>query len=291
MKSAIALGTFDGIHMGHRAVLNGALARAERLTPICVAFGTPTAYYKHHSGLLMQPEKKREMLFQMGFRYVEFLDFRNCRDMPPKDFLDWLRNKYNVASLHCGFNYRFGKNAAGDVHFLECYCQEFGIELEVSQPVTDGGEAVSSTLIRNLISRGELSRANHLLGRPLQFNSIVIDGAHRGRTMGFPTINQQLPDGFVVPKFGVYATSLTVENETHLGITNIGVHPTFKLPDPISETHILNYNGNLYGEDVTLKLLGFVREERKFKDIKELQRAIEQDRRAITKGEYNVLDI
>lgn len=283
-KSGIALGTFDGIHEGHKSVLNAVLGAQEE-TPVCLAFGTPTAYYKHHSGLLMQPEVKREKLYEMGFKRVDFLEFKACRDMSPTEFLDMLRTKYSAATLSCGFNYRFGKNAAGDVKLLEEYCKEHDIKLKVSEPITDDGEIVSSTLIRNLIAKGELSRANKLLGKPLEFKAKVVDGAHRGRLMGFPTINQPLPDGFVVPKFGVYATRLTVEGKKYLGITNIGVHPTFPLPNPISETHILNYKGNLYGREIALHLLGFVREERKFKDINELTAAIEKDRKAIVKGE------
>ncbi len=284
-KSGIALGTFDGVHEGHKSVLNAVLQNGAE-EPVCLAFGTPTAYYKHHSGLLMQPEVKREKLYEMGFKKVDYLEFRECRDMTALEFLDMLRLKYSAATLSCGFNYRFGKNAAGDVKLLEEYCKEHNMKLKVSEPITDGGEIVSSTLIRNLIAKGELSRANKLLGKALEFRAKVIDGAHRGRLMGFPTINQPLPESFVVPKFGVYATSLSIDGKKYLGITNIGVHPTFPLPYPISETHILNYKGNLYGREITLHLLSFVREERKFKDINELQSAIEQDRRTITKGEY-----
>ncbi len=284
-KSGIALGTFDGIHKGHKTVLNAVL-EDKSLKPVCLAFGTPTAYYKHHSGLLMQPEVKREKLYELGFRQVDYLEFRQCRDMSAEDFLDMLRVKYSAAALSCGFNYRFGKNAAGDVELLKKYCDTHGIVLKVSDPVTENGEVISSTLIRNLIAKGELSRANALLDRPLEFRAKVIDGAHRGRLMGFPTINQPLPESFVVPKFGVYATSLMIEGKKYLGITNIGVHPTFPLPDPISETHILNFKGNLYGKEVTLHLLGFVREERRFHDINELRFAIEQDRNTIKKGEY-----
>ena len=284
-KSGIALGTFDGIHKGHKTVLDAVLGD-KSLTPVCLAFGTPTAYYKHHSGLLMQPAVKREKLYEMGFSKVDYLEFRQCRDMSAVEFLDMLRTKYSAAALSCGFNYRFGKNASGDVELLKEYCRKHGMSLRVSDPVTDGGEVVSSSLIRNLIAKGELSRANALLGKPLEFRSKVIDGAHRGRLMGFPTINQPLPEGFVVPKFGVYATSLVIEGKKYLGITNVGVHPTFPLTDPISETHILNYKGDLYGKEITLHLLSFVRDERKFKDINELRSAIEQDRQTITKGEY-----
>lgn len=284
-KSGIALGTFDGIHAGHKSVLNAVLTEREE-EPVCLAFGTPTAYYKHHSGLLMQPEVKREKLYEMGFKRVDYLDFKTCRDMQAVEFLDMLREKYSAATLSCGFNYRFGKNAAGDVKLLEDYCREYNMKLKVSGPVTDRGEVVSSTLIRNLIAGGELSRANRLLGKPLEFREEVVHGAHRGRLMGFPTVNQPLPEGFVAPKFGVYATSLIIDGKEYLGITNIGVHPTFRLSHPISETHILGFKGNLYGKEINLKLLSFVREERKFKDIKELTAAIEQDRKTITKGEY-----
>ncbi len=283
-KNGIALGTFDGIHIGHQNVLNAVLENSEE-EPVCVAFGTPTAYYKYHSGLLMQPEVKYKKLLDMGFKKVEFLDFKSCRDMSPIAFLDMLRTKYSAKTLSCGFNYRFGKGAAGDVTFLKEYCQKHSIQLKVSEPVTDGDRVVSSTLIRNLIAKGELSGANRLLGKALEFSSKVIDGAHRGRLMGFPTINQPLPEGFVVPKFGVYATNLEIHGKKYLGITNIGVHPTFPLPHPISETHILNYSGNLYGKEITLHLLGFVREEKTFKSLDELQAAIKQDEKKIV-GDY-----
>ena len=279
-KSGIALGTFDGIHIGHQSVLNAVLNNKEE-EPVCVAFGTPTAYYKHHSGLLMQPELKYRKLLDMGFKQVEFLDFKSCRDMSPIAFLDMLRVKYSAATLSCGFNYRFGKGAEGDVKLLEEYCEKHNMSLKVSEPITDGNQVVSSTLIRNLIADGELSRANRLLCKPLEFCAKVIDGEHRGRLMGFPTINQMLPEGFMVPKFGVYATSVEINGKKYLGITNIGIHPTFPLPNPISETHILNFSGNLYGEEITLQLLGFVREEKTFKSLEELQAAIKQDEKKI----------
>lgn len=274
---AIALGTFDGLHTGHMTVLKNAVNSARHA--ICVSFlQPPAANTENFGGMLMQPQSKLEMLYEIGFEKVELLDFDAVREKTAKVFLDTLCRKYKPSVICCGFNYSFGKNRGGDIAFLRDYCEKHGILLSVQEPVIADGDVVSSGRIRHLLSTGECERANALLGREWSFKATVQHGDKRGRTIGFPTINQQLPSGFVIPRFGVYATHTTVEGKTYRSITNIGIRPTFRLEAPLCETYILGLSGDLYGNSPTLGLSHFIRPEIKFDSLSQLKRQIDADK-------------
>ena len=275
MKTAIALGTVDGIHIAHRSVLS----IPDGYKKIAVTFlKPPKMYFADKDELIMDYEDRVKALEKMGFTDIVALDFLKVKNTSPKDFLDFLVAEYNPSLISCGFNYHFGKNGEGDTEFLKKYCDNFGIECRICEQVNIDGEAVSSTLIRNLLKCGEIEKANSLLFQPFSFSAIVEHGDMRGRTIGFPTLNQYYPENLVKVKFGVYKTKVTFNQKTYDGITNIGIRPTFKSERVISETFIKDFSGDLYGENVKITLKEFLREEIKFASLEDLRGQIQIDK-------------
>lgn len=275
MRTAIALGTFDGIHIAHRSVLSIACGYKK----IAVTFlKPPKMYFTGKDELIMDYEAKVTALEKMGFCDVVALDFLKVKDTSPKDFLDFLISEYNPSLISCGFNYHFGKNGEGDTIFLKEYCDKLGIECRICDEVDIDGKAVSSTYIRNLLKNGQIDKANSLLFEPFSFSATVEHGDSRGRTIGFPTLNQYYPENLVKVKFGVYKTEVIVDNKTYEGVTNIGVRPTFKSERIISETYVKNFSGDLYGENIKITLKEFLREEIKFASLENLRKQIEIDK-------------
>ncbi len=285
MDHVIVLGTFDGLHKGHKAVLNAAL-NFKTLSPVAVTFSEPPKRKTQNVfvPMLLTFEKKTEMLESMGFSEIFVLDYDEVHDLEPIEFLDMLFEKYSIKAVVCGFNYRFGKGGQGDAALLSHYCFEHGAEAVVVPAATVSGQTVSSSLIREMIANGDISFANMLLGHPFSFDATVIHGEERGRTMGFPTINQQLNEQLAVPRFGVYASAVTVDGKDYPAVTNIGIRPTFLLKKPLCETYIIDFEGDLYGENVTLKLLSFMREEERFDNLEQLAAAIESDKEKAVKA-------
>ena len=274
MLNGIALGTFDGMHMGHRAVIDGLI----EYNRIAVTFEKPPkSVISGNEELLMTPEDKYKSLLSYGVNEVFMPKFQEMRDLSPSDFLDMLLKAYNPSAIACGFNYRFGKDALGDTKFLSNYCDEKGIKLFVSDAVMYDGEVVSSSKIRDMITAGKIEDANKQIYGGFVFSSEVIHGDHRGRTIGFPTINQIYPVCLVKPKFGVYKAEVIIDGQPYKAITNLGVRPTFKTEIITAETYIPHFVGDLYGKQLQIKLLKFLREERKFHSVDDLKSAIKAD--------------
>ncbi len=275
-KTAIALGTFDGVHIGHKAVINAAVNSGFK--PIAVTFEKPPkAYFDSSIGQITTAFGKDEKLRECGIKEIHYIDFAAVRNMSPLEFLEHLKTKYNPAFICCGFNYRFGKNGAGDTALLERFCKENDIALRKTEPVTVGNEVVSSSIIRKLLLNGEIKKANSLLGYEFYVNSEIIHGDSRGRQIGFPTANQIYPENLIKVKFGVYKSRTTVNGRTYNSITNIGLRPTFETERIGLETYILDFDGDIYGQVAKVALLSFIREEKKFGSIDELKAAIEED--------------
>ena len=224
--SAVALGYFDGLHKGHRNIIERTAAqKLNGLTPICLTFSkSPKSILTlSPQNALMTREDKLNALENLGIEKVYEADFEKLKNMSAADFaknilLDTLKAK----KLFCGFNYRYGVNGDGDVNSLRDFCEANSIELTVTPPQQSEGEVVSSTLIRELITKGEIRRANELLCGKFGFSSVIEHGKRLGRELGTPTINQPLCSDLVVPKFGVYASIVTLENgDRYCGVTNI----------------------------------------------------------------------
>ncbi len=271
-KYAIALGMFDGVHIGHKAVLGGAVNspyKSVAVTFSSIPFKT--------EGFLMTASEREKKLLDFGIDEVLFLNFFEVKDLSPTEFLTFLSKKYHIGKICCGFNYRFGKNAAGDTALLSRFCSENNIEFFQCPEVLNEGKTVSSTYIKSLIAEGNIEKANALLDEEFSFTAEVVKGDQRGRTWGLPTINQLYPEGITRPKNGVYQTVVELDSVRYDGVTNIGLRPTF-ITDYISaETYILDYSGDCYGNMVKTRLIGFLREEKKFSNIEELISAIKQN--------------
>lgn len=291
-KRAVALGYFDGLHTGHAEVLGKTLGAAERgLVPAVMLFDVPPseAVTGIKTERIMTDAERDEVLKKAGFEllYVSFFDIR---DMSPRDFVrKLLAERFNAAEVFCGFNYSFGKNGAGSSETLVSECAPVGIKADVSGCVTCDGEPVSSSRIRKLILGGEIEKANKMLGYSFGFTSSVFSGDHRGRLLGFPTVNQFLPDGLVTPEFGVYASVADIDGQLYSGVTNIGKRPTFNGDSLRSETFILGFSGDLYGKNVTVRLVSFIRGEMKFPSADALKAQIVKDERSAAERTKNVL--
>lgn len=277
-KTVVALGNFDGMHLGHTAVLNKAL-EADGLVPCALLFNEHSEKTLKGSAppMLMTDGERRQFIAEKGFR-IEEVSFSSICNLSPEEFVDEiLCEKLNAGAVVCGYNYRFGKNAAGDSDVLNALCRERNIDCFIVDKVSVDGSDVSSTAIRKLIENGEIHLANRMLGRFFGYTSTVIHGDRRGSEWGFPTANQMLPEGFVMPRFGVYATVVTVDGKQYRGVTNIGKRPTVGTDIILSETNILGFDGDIYGDDIDIRLIEFVRPERKFSSFDELANQIKTD--------------
>ena len=274
MKNALCLGSFDGLHKGHAAVLNVPCDCKK----IAVTFKVPPkAVIKNQPLLIMSEKDKCAVLKEFGVKETVLLDFSKVKDTQPEDFFEWLVKEYNPSLISCVYDYRFGKNGAGDTDLLLKLCEVKGIELRKVPAVKENGKVISSSSIREMLATGKLSLANKLLYTPFSFEAEVVKGDKRGRTIGFPTINQKYPDELVRLKFGVYKTKVLWEDKAYYGITNIGIRPTFQSEHIISETFIKDFSGDLYGKNVRIIPLKFIREEIKFSGIDELKAQIYKD--------------
>lgn len=279
-KYAVALGFFDGLHKAHKSVLAEALKhKKEGLIPAVILFDKHPrkVLYGDDVPLLLQSEKRDEILTSLGFRclYVSFQDIMN---MSPEEFVDEiLIKKFGAGAVISGYNYRFGKNGSGDSKILGELCEKKGIHVTVCPEYTEDGCKVSSTEIRRLIERGEIEKANSLLGFSFSFSSDVFSGDKRGRTLGTPTINQYFPEGLIVPAFGVYAVRVYFDNKEYKGVANIGCRPTFGKSTVRCETYIIDFSGDLYGKTVEIAFCHFIREEKRFSSADELTAQITKD--------------
>ncbi len=279
-RTAVALGNFDGIHIGHMAVLDAAKSfKRDGLVPVAVLFDEHSL--KAITGIappmLMTVADRNEFIINSGLS-LKTLIFSEIKNLSPEDFVEKiLVEKLGAGAVCCGYNYRFGKNAAGTAVTLQQICNRLGIACKIAKEVDVAGNAVSSTQIRSLIENGETEKANEMLGHKFGFSAPVIDGDKRGRTLGFPTVNQEIPHELVLPKFGVYRTDVTVGNRRYKGVTNIGKRPTVGTEKILSETYIIDFDESIYGESVDIRLIKFIRPERKFSSFDELARQIKTD--------------
>lgn len=281
--AAVALGCFDGVHIGHRKIICAMCNYAERknLIPTVFTFDiSPAAYLgRTQPKVITSQSDKANILNSLGVQKCFSPDFAAVADIAPYDFVEEiLINKLNAKAVFCGFNYKFGKSAGGDTQLLKRICAAHGVEVFVTEPVCFDGDIVSSSRIRGLIESGEAAKANSLLSRAFSVNLPIEEGMHNGRTVGIPTINQTPPKEFVTPKYGVYASFATVNGKRYEAITNVGVRPTVGGVCKNYETHILgDFSEELYGQEVRVELLEFIRSERKFKNLAELSEQIKCD--------------
>ena len=285
--TSVALGFFDGVHLGHRAVIGAAADTQLPCTVLTFGQNPLRVLGRDCPPTLTDNSRKAELIAQAGANDIIFADFAQLKDMSPEDFVrKILHEKLNAKRVVCGFNYRFGCRGTGDTETLARLCSDCGIEVIVCEPVFYDGEQVSSSRIRGLIASGDIVRANAMLGCRYSISGDIGGGNQIGSALGFPTVNIPLHEDMAIPRRGVYASTLTVGGKSYLGATNIGVHPTVGETDsPICETFIIDYpGGDLYGSHAVCELCEFLRGERKFASVDELIAQIEQDCERIMKS-------
>ena len=272
-NTSVALGCFDGLHLGHMAVIDRALASCDGLLGCVFTFSKPGLEEE-----LMPFSVMQHLLMQKRVGLLVRPSFAAIRHLTPEQFVDRvLIGSLRAKRVVCGYNYHFGEGASGDAALLVRLCQERGIAASIIPPVEADGAPVSSTRIRALVRQGEMERAAKLLGRPFVIDFEVVKGQQLGRLMGTPTLNQLLPDGFVRPRFGVYASLAKIGQTYWPAVTNFGVRPTVGADAPLYETWIPHYEGDLYGKRVPVCLLSFMRPEQKFGSIDLLRTRIHLD--------------
>ncbi len=281
-KRAIALGNFDGIHKGHFAVISSALQAARQwgmIPTVLLLSPLPACVIDGRAVPELITEADKEKLFaDMGVEVVR-IDFLKIKDYSPQEFfVKVLVGELNAGVLSCGFNYRFGKGGEGDSTLLGWLCEVTGVELIVAPAVCCAGETVSSTRIRSAIECGDIELANEMLGREFGYKLEVVHGDHLGRSLDCPTINQLFPEGLIVPKYGVYASRTLVDGKWYRSVTNIGRRPSFENDEQRSETHIIDYDGDLYGMEIEVRLIRYKRGEMKFNSLDELKEQLKKDK-------------
>ena len=241
--AVIALGMFDGVHIGHRALLKRAVEIAGRIGCNSVAYtfsNHPRALFGRPPRLLTTPEERRERILGMGVDIVNMEPFdRTTASLSPKAFLDGLTREYDVRAMVVGFNYAFGQGGQGNARTLQDFGRERGYEVHVIEPVVYEGETVSSTRIRELLESGNLSKANAMLCAPYSLCGTVTSNRGIGKSIGFPTANILPPQDKVLPRFGVYISTVAYQGVRHVAVTNIGDNPTVSGRFVTVETHVL----------------------------------------------------
>ncbi len=282
-KTAVALGSFDGLHKGHMSVIACALSFKEcGLLPLVMLFDSHPlkSLCGKAPAEILQPELRDEILAERGVGKA-FISFEEIKDLSCREFFtEILLKKLNAGAVCCGTNYRFGKNASGGIVELSALCEEFGVKLKISPEITVGSLPVSSTRIRQAVENGDIPLANEMLGREFRYKYTVVSGDKRGRLMGAPTINQHFSSNFVIPKKGVYASVTVVDGKEYPSVTNIGLRPSFENEDLRSETCILGFSGDLYGKEIEVRLTEYLRGEMKFESMEKLGSQIRLDAEA-----------
>ncbi len=277
--SAVALGSFDGLHIGHKKVISTAVeAKKQGLVPTVLTFAhNPlTDLGGSAGGEIITQEQKIDLLEKFGVEQLYILKFSAVKDLSPEEFVDQiLAGVCRAKEVCCGFNFTFGCGGKGDSAMLSRLCAARGMKTAVTHAVLLDGEPVSSTRIRAMIANGEVDEAARLLGRPYGYILPVLHGRRLGRELGTPTLNQAVPKDFVLPRFGVYVSRVFFGGAWYCGVTNVGIKPTVGSPSVLAETWLTDYSGpDIYGETVRVDLVQFLRPEHKFSGLDELKTEI-----------------
>ncbi len=277
-NTAVALGCFEGVHLGHQRVIENTISsKAVQLDRIVFSFSDDVPY-KKDSRHIATFEDKCRIFSNLGINSVVIPQFSSiCEYSYEAFFKEILVNMLGAKLIVCGNNYHFGKYAAGDTDKLQSLCNDYGIECRVVEPVMFAGDMISSSRIRRELSDGNMKKVEQMLGRLFSYDFEVVSGRRLGRTLGTPTINQYFPQNFVIPAYGVYASVTEIDGIRYHSVTNIGVKPTVGSDRPLSETWIPEFSGDLYGRHIRVSLVEYMREERKFNSVDELKQAILRD--------------
>ena len=268
---AVAVGTFDGIHSGHKRVLEGAVLSGN--FPVALVINRKKD--ENSPPAITTKNRRDELMESLGIKCILDIDLEDIYFLSPVEFVeDFLKKGLGAVSVSCGFNFKYGKNAAGDTDLLNKLCEQKGIELCVAPPENYEGAPISSTRIRAAVEEGRTLDAAKMLSRYFSFDFPVLQGDKIGRTLDMPTVNQTFPKGFILPKVGVYAVNVNVEGKNYKGVCNIGPRPTIDRTEFRAETNIIGFSGDLYGKRPRVSLVEYIRETKKFPSLLALREEV-----------------
>lgn len=282
--SAVTVGVFDGVHRGHRHLVAALLeeARRESLATVAITFNP-------HPRTVLQPgatiayltslEERVELLQSLGLDAVGVLAFTSeLAQLEPREFLGLLADELEMRLLLVGPDFAFGRNRAGTLEVSSKIGEDLGFRVEVASMLDEGGEKVGSTAVRQALAGGDVSRVAQLLGRPFSLRGPVIEGDKRGRELGFPTANIAIGLDHALPAYGIYVSRVYVRETAYEACTSIGVRPTFDADEkPTVEAFILDFDGDVYGEELRIDLLERLRDEERFESAEELVAQMHKD--------------
>ncbi len=285
----VAVGSFDGVHLGHQKMLSALKNEAERKKLPTAVFTFDCFDNPKSTKLLALPQKKRELLRENGVDIMLSAPFSALKSMEAEGFVnDILVGIMGAKNVVCGYDFRFGSQRKGDFELIN----RLGLETIIPSVFIDEESPVSSTLVRALVSSGQIKRANKLLGRAFSFEGEIIHGAKLGRRLGFPTANQLYPENLAELPFGVYVVECKLDNERFFGVANVGIKPTVSSENiPLCETYIFDYSGDCYGKNMEIGFLEFIRTEMRFSSVDGLKKQIENDKfsaLSYLKKEYDI---
>lgn len=280
-ECVLAIGFFDGVHIAHRDLILTAKKEAQRLElPLGIFTFRSGGDIKNDAARIYTDEEKAEIFESLGADFTVFADFAKIRDFSPEKFV----NEILVSSLKCrvcvvGFNFRFGKGAVADAATLSELMKKAGRDLVIRSEITsEDGLTVSSTRIREALLLGDMKRVRSLLGTPYYIKGRVEHGNSTGRKLGFPTVNLPIPKGKVIVRLGVYRSAVVIGDKIYTGLTNVGICPTFEARSVHQETYILDFDSDIYGKEIRVYLLDFMRDEIVFSSPEELKMQINIDK-------------
>lgn len=284
-RPVLAIGNFDGVHRGHKAVIDTAraIAAEKGVAALALTFEPhPRTFFSPKSApFRLTPEPaKLARLAETGLDGAIVLPFdAKLAAVEAEDFVaDILVGRYQVSGVSVGFDFHFGRARAGSPAFLKAAGERLGFQVEVVEPMRDEGDAISSTAIRDALASGQAGHAAHMLGRPFSLTAEVIHGDKRGRTLGFPTANLALPEGVAIA-FGIYAVRARTRDGAFYGVASYGRRPTFDNGRALLEVHLFDYSGDLYGSDMEVELVAHLRPELKFDSVDALVAQMNADAR------------
>lgn len=281
-KKVVALGNFDGLHRAHTAIIKNCCryARENGIESCVLLFSDHTlnVITKQKIKLLTNEKEKLEILDELGVDSVYIRDFDSeFMHLSPVEFIEMLIEKLNPRAVCVGYDYRFGYKASGDVTALKEFGEKYGFDVIVTDEMKTSGVTIKSTKIRELVAEGDIEQAELFLGRPFSLTGVVVSGLQNGHKLGTPTANVQYSDNKILPKGGVYMGYTTVDGVSYDSVINVGNNPTFEAKKITVESHILNFDDDIYGKTVKVDFVKRIRGDKKFNSIDELKEQIKND--------------
>lgn len=288
-KRVAALGFFDGIHKAHQKIIGRAVEAAEKdyISAVITLDKSPKEYFGKTSEESLTPtNKKNELLENLGVDEVYYLEFNEkLQNLSAEEFINNILKKLNVEKVFCGFDYRFGFKGLGTPELIK----DSGIEVTVQEKQKIDEEKISTTVLKEFVRKGEFSKYREYTGRFYSITGLVVKGRQLGRTINFPTANLELDDKYLLPETnGVYITKIKVNNKIYKSVTNIGYNPTVsdEKNKKFIETHILDFDEDIYGEKIEIYFYEFLRKEQKFESFDHLKEQLKVDKKTCEEKDY-----